>query len=620
MTEGKSLSPLSDSFMTLDTPFTRWLVRWRWVFFGLLGVLVVLPFNGQWRIGLDSALYRGVAENLVNGKGYVFAGLPQRQIYPGLPFLLAGFHKITGDNNIVPVLVFMNLCAFGVILGVYGLIRERFATWIAVVVTCGVGLNVRFIQQAHEIMTDMPFLLGVVLAMLGWEWMGHNERRKRRFAYVFFGVGLFLAAVMRPTFWVLALALVVTCVWNVVRYRHKTSLIGLGVLLGVGLLFSVLDPRVVGVNLLKGGYEREFLSLVVQFQERAQMNFLKLLTQELPESFFAETLTYFAFPAVTLILGGSLMVLWRKPLWGMQVFILLLVMLVLSDVPRYLLMVLPTMWLGYVLVLLWLTQRFKPKYRDWTLFTMFSLANFLNLGGYARLLYEQHYGNFLDTYRDGSFRKQIKMAELVREKVPEDAVVVGPHANILAYFSGRQVRSGRIMGLEWGAVSKYPKLVAKHNPTYLIGPVNELAAKDKPVARLVSVGVIRPVAFIGKIDDPKGTLWLTTCQVVIPETLWTQLPDSRPRIYMPRPSRRPSLTPEEIARRELKARRARKELRARRERKAIRAAREAARQSATQPTTQPSTTSPILPTQPVSRWSVPLDRLGVLWINDTMTS
>lgn len=599
--------------MTLDTPFTRWLVRWRWVFLILLGVLIVLPFNGQWRIGLDSALYRGVAENLVHGKGYTFAGLPQRQIYPGLPFLLAGFHKLTGDNSIVPVLVLMNLCAFGVILGVYALVQERFATWIAVVVTCGVGLNVRFIQQAHEIMTDMPFLLGVVLAMLGWEWLGHANSRKRRWAYVLMGAGLFLAAVMRPTFWVLAVALGITCVWNILRHRHKQSLIGLGVLLGVGLLFAVVDPRVVGLNLLRGGYEREFLSLAGQFRERVQMNAPKLLSQELPESFFAETLTYFALPAAGLILCGCLMVWWRKPLWGMQVFILLVVMLVLSDAPRYLLMVLPTMWLGYVLVLLWLTQYFRPKYRDWTLFAMFSLANFLNLGGYARLLYEQHSGNFLDTYRDGSFRKLIKMSELVREKVPEDAVVVGPHANILTYFSGRQVRSGRIMGLEWGAVSRYPKLVARHNPTYLIGPVTELATKDKPVARLVSKGVIRPITFIGKIDDPKGTLWLTTCEVVIPETPWTQLPDDRPVVYAPRPPRKPPLTPEEIAHRELKAKRERKELRARRERKAIRAAREAARQSPPQPSTAPAT-------QPVSEWSVPLDRLGVLWINDTILS
>lgn len=606
--------PARTFFLDLDTPFTRWLVRWRWVFFVLLAILVVVPFNGQWRIGIDSSLYRGVAENLVAGKGYTFAGIPQRQIYPGLPFMLAGLHTITGSNTIIPALVLMNLCALGVLACVYQLIKGRFATWVAVVVTCGVAMNVRFVQQAHEIMTDMPFLLGVVAAMLGWEWLGDKPTRRRRIgAIILLGLGLLLAAVMRPTFWVLALALVLTCAWNIVRHRERRSMIAMVVLVVVGAIFAVVDPRVVGLNLLKGGYESEFLSLVVNFWERAKVNIPKLLTQEVTEAFFAESLTHFALPAAALVLVGCAMVWWRRPLWGMQVFILLGIMLVLSDAPRYLLMVLPTLWLGYTLVLLWLTQWFRPKYRDWVLFVMFGLANFLNFGSYLGLVGEQHRGDFIQTYRDGSYVKLVRMAELVREKVPEDAVVVGPHANVVAYLSGRQVHSGRIMGLEWGAITRYPKLVARHNPTYLIGPETELATKDKPVARLINKGVIRPVTFVGKVDDAQGTLWLTTCEVVVPEGDWRKLPETRPVIYVERSPRRPAFTPEELARRELKAKRARKELRARRERKALRAAREAARKAreeelkrgGSQPTTSPST-------NPVSCFTVPLHDLGLI--------
>jgi hypothetical protein len=199
------------------------------------------------------------------------------------------------------------------------------------------------------------------------------------------------------------------------------------------------------------------------------------------------------------------------------------------------------------------------------------------------------------------------MAELIRQRVPEDAVIVGPHGNVLAYFSGRNVRSGRLIGLEWGAVTRYPRIVAKHNPTYLIGPANQLGTKDKALERLVKAGVIRPTGFVGKIDDPQGTLWLTTCVVVIPETDWRKLPESNPVVHVERPTRRPPFTPEELARRELKAKRERKELRAKRERKAIRAAREAARLNTTQPTTAPST----MP-GPQSM-SIPVDRLGLMW-------
>src|SRR6185437_2264707 len=72
------------------TPFTRWLERWRYLFFIGLVLFLVAPFNGQWRLGLDSSIYRGVAQSLANGQGYTFAGRAQHQVYPGLPVILAG--------------------------------------------------------------------------------------------------------------------------------------------------------------------------------------------------------------------------------------------------------------------------------------------------------------------------------------------------------------------------------------------------------------------------------------------------------------------------------------------------------------------------------------------------
>ncbi len=609
MTAGDDATATSvRTFDDLDTPFTRWLVRWRFLFFAIVAVMVVLPFNGQWRIGLDSALYRGVAENLVAGRGYTFAGLRQTQIYPGLPFILAGFHKITASNTIWPALVLMNVCALLSMAGIYQLIRVRFPVWIAVVVTCGVGMNVKFIQQAHEIMTDMPFLLGVVAIMLGWEWLGKDAPKRRTWIAIGLLVsGLILAAVMRPTFWVVALALILTCLWNLVRYREKRSLIALSALVVVGISFAVCDPRVRGFNILQGGYEREFLSLTNNLVAQVSHNAPDLFGKEITETFFGETLTLFALPVAVLILTGTVIVLVLRPLWGLQVFILCGVMLMLSDAPRYLLMVLPTLWVGYVLILLYLTRWFRDVYRDWCLFVMFSLANFINIAGYTAFMYEQHHGDFQHTYRDGDFLRLQAMADVIREKVPEEAVIIGPHGNVLAYLSGRNVRNARLLGLEAGAVSKYPSLVAKHNPTYMVGPSNAVRYKDPAIARLVDKGVIRPIKLISTVDDPHGTLWLATCEVVVPAGNWKDLPTTRAVVYADKPTRRPAFAPEELARRELKAKRERKEIRAKRERKAIRAAREAARMRTTQPATIPSTQSP------QSYRVVPLWELGLPW-------
>ena len=97
MSEGQSPpSPQPDALVDIDTRFTRWLVRWRFVFFALLAILVVMPFNGQWRIGLDSSLYRGVAQNLVEGNGYTFAGMKLRNV-----FAVADAHPL-GFNPAAP--------------------------------------------------------------------------------------------------------------------------------------------------------------------------------------------------------------------------------------------------------------------------------------------------------------------------------------------------------------------------------------------------------------------------------------------------------------------------------------------------------------------------------------
>jgi hypothetical protein len=42
-----------------------------WLFVGV-ALLYLISFNGQWRIGLDSANYRGLADSIVSGRGYVF--------------------------------------------------------------------------------------------------------------------------------------------------------------------------------------------------------------------------------------------------------------------------------------------------------------------------------------------------------------------------------------------------------------------------------------------------------------------------------------------------------------------------------------------------------------------
>ncbi|MBA3272969.1 MAG: hypothetical protein H0T11_03735, partial [Chthoniobacterales bacterium] len=147
---------------------TRFLDHARWYLISMVAVFFVLCFNGQWKIGRDSALYRGLAHNVAIGKGYVWGDLAGGLIYPGYPLLLAGIEKFFGRGDLAPLVV-MNLMAPVILLLSYKLIRLHYPRWLAVCVTVLVGANGRFVALHNDLMTDIPFMVGLLMALYGWE-------------------------------------------------------------------------------------------------------------------------------------------------------------------------------------------------------------------------------------------------------------------------------------------------------------------------------------------------------------------------------------------------------------------------------------------------------------------
>ena len=579
-----------------SSPFTRWLERWRYLFFAGLVVLILIPFNGQWRLGLDSSIYRGVAHNLAIGHGYTFAGRAQTQVYPGLPFLLAVSEKITGTNGVILPLVVMNLLSIATVFLVYALIRSRYPLWIAVVVTVGVGMNARFVQQAQEVMTDTPFLFGCVMAMLGWERLSLvATRRGMAASALMLIIGLFIAATMRPTFWVLAAAWVLSAVWNVVWRRERRSMIALAALVVVFIAFALLDPRMHGLNVLEGSYEKQFIQSLPTVGERLRVNARGIFSHEIAEAFFGEPMAWTGPVFAIALLLGAILVTLRQPVWGLQVFILTGIMLMLSDMPRYYLMVLPALWLGYVLLLLVVLHKLASVQRDVLLFAFFSLANFMNFGTITSLLREQHSGNFLAAYRHGTYIPYVRMADALRRRMAPGETAIGPVGQLLSFLSDRDVLNGKLMGFETLGLTKYPAIVAAASPKYLVGPADLYDHKDPEIYRLLIHGVIVPGKLIEKVDSQKtDAMWISTMSVNVPDTDWRKLPTTRPRALADRPPKH-VLTPEQI---EYRARKARKQLREARLEHAARMARKLRRQhslDATHPATQPTSSAMPLP-------------------------
>src|SRR3954469_14890147 len=150
--------------------------RLRGVYFALVAAFMLLSFNGQWRVGRDSAAYRGLGHQLATTGKYVFRDKQavatysdqQDTRYPGMPILLAGIEKVFGRGD-APAVLAMVLAAIATLGVTYRLIRPAVPAWLAVAVVFGMGVNGRFLEHANEILSDVPFLLGVVLSLYAFD-------------------------------------------------------------------------------------------------------------------------------------------------------------------------------------------------------------------------------------------------------------------------------------------------------------------------------------------------------------------------------------------------------------------------------------------------------------------
>src|SRR3954465_15210945 len=163
-------SPLAPTPTTLPEPVVPWitdtLLKHRKLLMGLAMIPLIISFNGRWRMGLDSSIYRGLARSLATGNGYHFGEFGTHQVYPGLPMLLAAITKVFGEHVFRPVvpLVLMVAMALLTLLLVYHLIARNYPQWIAICLVCCMGVNSWFVRLSHEVLTDMPFLLGAIAA------------------------------------------------------------------------------------------------------------------------------------------------------------------------------------------------------------------------------------------------------------------------------------------------------------------------------------------------------------------------------------------------------------------------------------------------------------------------
>jgi hypothetical protein len=492
-------------------------VRLKWPLLGLWGVVQLLSFNGLWRPGLDSALYRMLAHSLVTGQGYTIHGEPHVQAYAGLPVMLAGLEAAFGSAA-WPGVVVMMLMATASVLLLFLAMRRLLPEWAAVVVTAGVAFNHQFVQQSHELMTDMPFFLAICLLIWGTEAIRTGPRIRAMAAIV---VGLILAAMMRPTFWVLVATGLAWGSWTVIRLVRRTRspprrslllpLTGAVVLVAVVISFALFDPRTRGGTFIDGGYESQLItrltdaSMLGRLTTELPRELWTVVHDDLPRLFFGERTTGLALVLTLALLGGVGLLLGRevpRPAWAVLVGMLLLATLLTSSEPRYWLMVLPVLWTGWLLgVCKGARDWFRSSTaRSWYtgLAVVFVLAG--NLGYVGKLVLEQRSLDFLATYKDGIYEPVLAASQVIREQARPGELIVGPYPSLMGYWSGRPVLGGIELGLHHSPDEpRRLRKIQKSDVKWMVFPAEPYRRKDDRMFELIDSGAVYP-ANIGDDD------------------------------------------------------------------------------------------------------------------------
>ncbi|MGF1632392.1 MAG: ArnT family glycosyltransferase [Phycisphaerae bacterium] len=498
------------------------MARYPWVMFVVGVVVYALSFSGRWRPGLDSAIYRGVANSLATGQGYTFAGEPQGHIYPGLALLLAGLDVLFGRHAEFVAHLLMTAVALLALWVTYKLVRLRFPWWVAAVTTTGVAFNQRFIQQSQELMTDMPFLLGVLGTFYGYERFRDATTPTQRWrAGGVLALGLVVAASMRPTFWVLAVALTLTSIVAILRRPKKMHFVVAGLMLVVAVGFFALDPRTEGFDPLSGGYEEELVRVAGNLQDRVAGNFGDVFNRHLNDALFGEPMNPPGLLLGAAILAGLVMVTLRQPLWGITALVLIAVTLVTSTVPRYYLMVLPVMWVGWCLLLAAVGRRLPGEWGGWLIIVGVATAWVGNVGGTAKFIIEQRTSDekFLEVYKNGDYAPLDMLIEPIRTHTTPQDIVIGPYNTLLSYWTDRRVIGGRMPGVPR---SKLPAEVARQNPAYIVLPRPLYHKKDPWMHRMVMRGIFKLDEVVWQ--DAEANLAVARVRVAVTDENWQDRP------------------------------------------------------------------------------------------------
>ena len=463
---------------TLDEWLLARLDRYRWWLLPVGLLLFAAGFNGQWRITPDSAFHAALARDL-----YASADASRISDAPGLALWMAGALEVTGGQSFWPAILAMGLLGPATLGVIFLWVRSFAGRPTAIAVACLLACNVTFYRYFFYLLTDAPFVFGVALVLLGYEWADRPGRR-RWLGWALLGAGLVVAAAFRSVAAVVLLGVELALLWRVVRGPRRLGAASLGlVIAGLALIGRLFDPRL-DHPLQFNADEQRFLELTGTHlvwtlrQVVSPTHLPQMVADALPEATIGIEL---ALPAGAILSAFVLVLVLRlfrhRVLWGViPLLFIAQILLSRAALTRYLLPIVPLLTLAWWLGARWLAARLPRPWGSWCFAAMLVVwlgTNGVRIGDF---ILEQRAVPFAASYQEGRYTAIDAFRRSVAAEVgPEDMVFSEDDSHALTWFFERRIRDTpyELDAVERAAIAAgnaYAVTTYQHDDSLRIGP------------------------------------------------------------------------------------------------------------------------------------------------------
>jgi hypothetical protein len=482
MEETASATPDPADAQRLSSRLLAWADRRRWWLFGFIALIYLAGFNGQWRVSPDSALYASLGRSLAEGNGYTYQGEHHKWVEPALPYLISFGFRLFGPDAFWPTMAVLLLSGFVALALFYRLMALHAGRPTAVVLTVLLALNESFYRYPFHLFTDTPFLVGVLLFLLGYEMTlplspalrggGRGEgphlkseisdlkcqisepptpslppeyRGEGVMPWLSMALGTLVMVSTRPAFWTFIAALFVAAAWHVLRGPNRLRVRHLAIaalVIACVLAFRAVDPRrrkVGEASVIEGRMSELVLERTGFMVRRTLTQMVPLMFEDVgPEAIYGSRIAPGVNTLVTLAnfaLGVALV--FHRPLWGLFVGATVAQMLVHLPRERYFLPILPLLLYALWLAAIWLEGRLRPPWSRVGFVGVVALASVINFIVILGDVIGQRRRPFLAHYERGLYQELSDLARRLPEVVSERDVVIADQDRVLSYFSRR---------------------------------------------------------------------------------------------------------------------------------------------------------------------------------------